>query len=55
MRNNGKTADYQGDFAQIKTAFNDIIAHLSTTMTAINVAAGQVEVEACQISDSGQA
>lgn len=49
------TAEYQGDFAQIKTAFNDITAHLSTTMTEINVAAGQVEVEARQISDSGQA
>lgn len=49
------TADYQGDFAQIKTAFNGITAHLSATMTEINVAAGQVEVEARQISDSGQA
>ncbi|MBU4438081.1 MAG: methyl-accepting chemotaxis protein [Acetobacterium sp.] len=49
------TSDYLGDFQAIKTALNDININLSTTMTDIDVAAGQVEVGAKQISDGGQA
>ena len=49
------TTDYLGDFQAIKTALNDITHNLSTTMTEINVAAGQVDMGAKQISDGGQA
>lgn len=47
--------DYLGDFLPIKTALNQITSNLSTTLSDINVAAGQVEIGARQISDGGQA
>ena len=49
------TADYLGDFQAIKIALNDITANLSSTMSDINIAAGQVEIGSQQISDGGQA
>ncbi|WP_420797228.1 methyl-accepting chemotaxis protein [Acetobacterium paludosum] len=49
------TQDYLGDFEAIKTALNEITTNLSTTMSDINIAAGQVEIGAQQISDGGQA
>ena len=49
------TDDYLGDFQAIKTALNEITSSLSTTMSDINVAAGQVEIGAQQISSGGQA
>ncbi|VUZ25496.1 Uncharacterised protein [Acetobacterium wieringae] len=49
------TTEYLGDFQAIKTALNEITSTLSNTMTEINVAAGQVDMGAKQISDGGQA
>lgn len=49
------TAEYLGDFVAIKIALNDITTTLSTTMSDINIAAGQVEIGSQQISDGGQA
>lgn len=49
------TDEYLGDFQAIKTALNEITTSLSTTMSDINEAAGQVEAGAIQISDGGQA
>ncbi|MBC3797926.1 methyl-accepting chemotaxis protein [Acetobacterium tundrae] len=53
--NQNITSDYQGDFLAIKLALNGIANTLSSTMSDINIAAGQVEVGALQISDGGQA
>nr|WP_320026420.1 methyl-accepting chemotaxis protein [uncultured Acetobacterium sp.] len=49
------TDDYLGDFQAIKTALNDITSSLSSTMSDINIAAGQVEIGSQQISSGGQA
>jgi len=49
------TTDYLGDFQTIKNALNDITTNLSSTMSDINIAAGQVEIGSQQISDGGQA
>ncbi|WP_052307099.1 methyl-accepting chemotaxis protein [Acetobacterium woodii] len=53
--NQNITSDYQGDFLAIKIALNNITNNLSSTMSDIDIAAGQVEVGAHQISDGGQA
>lgn len=49
------TDDYLGDFQAIKTALNEITSSLSTTMSDINMATGQVEIGSQQISSGGQA
>ncbi|WKY46476.1 methyl-accepting chemotaxis protein [Eubacteriaceae bacterium ES3] len=49
------TDEYLGDFQAIKDSINGIAAELSTTLSDIGDASGQVEAGANQISDGGQA
>lgn len=46
--------NFKGDFAQIKTTFNEIITSLADTFESINLSAGQVTTGAMQLSNSSQ-